>query len=84
MFTISGMTRISKKVMLISENWIFSNTTYNYDDNNQLLNSTTGYNGILSVGARIIGERSAFDVGFLSPSVGGTSAIPYIAYNIKF
>ena len=84
MFTISGMTRISKKVMLISENWIFSSKTVNYDYNGQFLNSTTSYNGILSVGARIIGERSAFDVGFLSPSVGGTSAIPYIAYNIKF
>ena len=84
MFTISGMTRVSKKVMLISENWIFSSKTVNYDSNGQFLNSTTGYNGILSVGARIIGERSAFDVGFLSPSVGGPSAIPYIAYNIKF
>jgi hypothetical protein len=84
MFTISGMTRVSKKILLISENWIFSNTTNNYDANNQLLNSTTAYNGILSVGARIIGERSAFDVGFLSPTFTNLSAIPYIAYNIKF
>jgi hypothetical protein len=84
MFTISGMTRVSKKILLISENWIFSNTTNNYDDNNQLINSTTAYNGVLSVGVRIIGERSAFDIGFLSPSFTGPSAIPYLAYNIKF
>jgi hypothetical protein len=84
MFTISGMTRVSKKVLLISENWIFSNTTNNYDANNQLLNSTTAYNGILSVGVRIIGERSAFDIGFLSPTFTKLSAIPYLAYNIKF
>lgn len=84
MFTLSGMTRISKKTMLITENWIFSNKTVNYDDNGKFLNSSTAYNAILSAGLRYIGERYAFDLGFLSPSVGSPSAIPYIAYNVKF
>jgi hypothetical protein len=84
MFTLSGMTRISKRAMLITENWIFSTNTSNYSNNGQFLNSVTEYNGILSAGVRILGERYAFDVGFLTPSVGGVSAIPYIAYNIKF
>jgi hypothetical protein len=84
MFTLSGMTRISKRAMLITENWIFSTNTSNYSNNWQFLNSVTEYNGILSAGVRILGERYAFDVGFLTPSVGGVSAIPYIAYNIKF
>jgi hypothetical protein len=84
MFTLSGMTRISKRAMLITENWIFSTNTSNYNSNGQFLNSVTEYNGILSAGVRILGERYAFDVGFLTPSVGGVSAIPYIAYNIKF
>jgi len=85
MFTLSGMTRISKKVMLISENWIFSTKTVNYDGaTGQYLNTETQYNGIISVGIRLIGERSAFDIGFLSPSFSGPSAIPYLAYNIKF
>ena len=85
MFTISGMTRISKRAMLISENWIFSTKTVNYDGaTGQYQNSVTQYNGIVSLGVRLLGERSALDVGFLTPSVGGPSAIPYLAYNIKF
>ena len=83
MFTISGMTRISKRAMLITENWIFSYKTVNYDSNGQLINSTAAYTGVLSAGLRILGERSAYDVGLLSSSIGG-GAIPYIAYNIKF
>lgn len=83
MFTVSGMTRISKKAMLITENWIFSIKTVNYGANGQFLNSTTAYTGILSAGLRILGERSAYDVGLLSTSFG-IGAIPYIAYNLKF
>jgi hypothetical protein len=83
MFTVSGMTRVSKRVMLISENWIFSIRTVNYGANGQFLNSTTAYTGILSAGLRILGERSAYDVGLISTSFG-IGAIPYIAYNIKF
>jgi hypothetical protein len=85
LFTFSGMTRISNRIMLITENWFFSTTTVNYDENGQFLNSNTGYKAILSGGARILMERSAFDVGFLTPTFGdGTGAIPYVAYNIKF
>ncbi|MCE4217912.1 hypothetical protein [Aquirufa antheringensis] len=84
MFTLSGMTRVSNKVMLLTENWFFSNKTVNYDANGQFLNETTAYNGILSGGVRILLERSAFDVGFLVPTSIESGAIPYLAYNIKF
>ena len=85
MFTISGMTRISKRVLLISENWLFSTKTVNYDaGTGQYVNTVSEYNGILSAGARIIGRRYAFDVGLLSPTTSEFSAIPYIACNIKF
>jgi len=85
MFTLSGMTRISKRAMLITENWIFSTKTVNYDGaTGQYQNTVNQYNGILSIGLRLLGERSALDAGFLSPSVGGPSAIPYLAYNLKF
>lgn len=85
LFTFSGMTRISNRIMLITENWFFSTTTYNYDQNNVVINSNSEYKAILSGGARILMERSAFDVGFLTPSFGdGIGAIPYVAYNIKF
>jgi hypothetical protein len=85
MFTLSGMTRISNKVMLLTENWFFTTKTVNYDDaTGQFLNSTTAYNGILSGGVRILLERSAFDVGFLVPTSIEGGTIPYLAYNIKF
>ncbi len=85
LFTLSGMTRISNRVMLMTENWFFTAKTVNYDNNGQLLNSNTGYKAILSGGARILMERSAFDIGFLSPTVSDIGGvIPYLAYNIKF
>lgn len=85
MFTISGMTRISKRVLLISENWLFSTKTVNYDGGTgQYVSTVSEYNGILSAGARIIGRRYAFDVGLLSPTASEFSAVPYIACNIKF
>jgi hypothetical protein len=84
MVTLSGMTRISKRMMLISENWFFSANTVNYDDMGQYVNTESNYNGIMSVGARYLGARYAIDFGFLSPSVGDFAAIPYLAYNLKF
>ena len=85
MFTISGMTRISKRVLLMTENWIFSTKTVNYDSGTgQYVNTVSAYNSLLSAGARIVGRRYAFDVGLLSPTSSEFSAIPYIACNIKF
>jgi hypothetical protein len=85
MFTLSGMTRISKRVLLMTENWIFSTSSENFDTiTGQYVNTVSVYNGLLSAGARIIGRRYAFDVGLLSPSSSEFSAIPYIACNIKF
>lgn len=85
MFTISGMTRISNRVLLITENWIFSSKTVNYEPGTGAYISTVSqYNGVFSAGARIIGRKYAFDIGFLSPTTTDFSAIPYLACNIKF
>ncbi len=85
MITLSGMTRISKRMMLLSENWFFATKTVNYDNNTgRYINTVSNYNGILSVGLRYLGTRYAFDAGFLSPTVSDFSAIPYLAYNLKF
>ena len=85
MFTLSGMTRISKRVLLMTENWIFSTSSENFDTiTGQYVNTVSVYNGLLSAGARIVGRRYAFDVGLLSPTSSEFSAIPYIACNIKF
>lgn len=85
MMTLSGMTRISKRMMLMTENWFFSAKTVEYDPMTGLAtNSFYEYNGILSVGARYMGTRYAVDFGFLSPTVSDFAAIPYLAYNLKF
>lgn len=85
MMTLSGMTRISKRMMLMTENWFFSAKTVEYDPMTGLAtNSFYEYNGILSVGTRYMGTRYAVDFGFLSPTVSDFVAIPYLAYNLKF
>lgn len=85
MMTLSGMTRISKRMMLMTENWFFSAKTVEYDPMTGLATkSFYEYNGILSVGARYMGTRYAVDFGFLSPTVSDFAAIPYLAYNLKF
>jgi hypothetical protein len=83
MMTLSGMKRISDRVMLMSENWFFGVSTVNYDDMGQFVGRDSNYNGILSAGIRILGRKTAFDVGFLSPT-GARAFIPYLAYNMRF
>ena len=84
MMTLSGMTRISNRVMLMTENWIFNVTTVNYDDGTQgFVSRVSNYEGIFSAGVRILGRKSAFDAGFLTPT-GAQAAIPYLAYNLRF
>jgi hypothetical protein len=92
MFTFSGMSRISRRCMLVSENWLFAVNEYTYDDqmnSNGIMQANgvkSSYNGVLSGGVRIMLERSSFDFGILSPIGGNASAmgIPYIDYVIKF
>ena len=86
MFTFSGMSRISRRCMLVSENWLFAVNEYTYDSKMQANGVKSNYNGILSGGVRIMLEKSSFDFGILSPMGGSTSpmGIPYIDYVIKF
>ena len=92
MFTFSGMTRISRRCMLVSENWFFAVNEYTYDDQmkaNGIMQANgvkSNYNGVISGGVRIMLEKSSFDFGILSPMGVSTSAmgIPYIDYVIKF
>lgn len=86
MFTFSGMTRISRRCMLVSENWLFSVNQYTYDRQMNANGVTSNYNGMLSGGLRIMLEKSSFDFGILSSIGSSTTAmgIPYIDYVIKF
>jgi hypothetical protein len=79
MFTISGMTRISNRVMLVTENWLFSLQEYDFvNETYQMRNR-----GILTGGLRFMGEKNSFDFGILVPS-GESIGIPYIDYVFKF
>lgn len=79
MFTISGMTRISNRVMLVTENWLFSLREYDFvNETYQMRNR-----GILTAGLRFMGEKNSFDFGILVPS-GESIGIPYIDYVFKF
>jgi len=86
MFTLSGMTRISKRCMLITENWLFSVKEYTYDPVGNTNGTQSKTNGIMSGGVRIMWKKTSLDAGILSPIGGGAPAmgIPYLDYVIKF
>lgn len=70
--TISGMTRISRKTALVTENWLVP------DD---------GYYGIYSYGFRFFGEKIAVDLAFLNNAdiaEGLAIGIPYVDFVVKF
>lgn len=79
MFTISAMTRISNRVMLVTENWLFSLQEYDFQTESYSMKNR----GILTGGFRFMGEKNSFDFGVLVPS-GEAVAIPYIDYVFKF
>lgn len=70
--SVSGMSRVSNRIMLITENWIVS------------ASSQTSI--ISAAGIRFLARKNSFDFGILSPVFAGESflAIPYIDYVIKF
>lgn len=70
--TVSGMTRISRKTALVSENWILP---------------VDGYYGIYSYGIRFFGEKLAVDLGFINNADiarGILIGIPWIDFMVKF
>jgi hypothetical protein len=79
MFTISAMTRISNRVMLVTENWLFSLREYDFQTETYSMRNR----GVLTGGLRFMGEKNSFDFGVLIPA-GEAVAIPYIDYVFKF
>lgn len=74
--TFSGMTRVSKKLSLITENWIIPNRYGNQD-----------YTGLFSYGIRLLGDKTSFDFGFINNKDIASSiviGIPYLDVVIKF
>ena len=70
--TLSGMTRISKRVALVSENWLVP------------FNS---YYGLYSYGIRFFAENMAVDLAFVNNAeIAGTIpiGIPFLTYSLNF
>lgn len=70
--TISGMTRISRRVSLVTENWFFPADVYR---------------GILTYGIRFFGESMSVDLALINNTDIATAfpiGIPYIDFVVKF
>jgi hypothetical protein len=74
--TISGMTRVSKRIGLVSENWILPNA-----------GEDGGYYGIYSYGIRFLGEKISVDLAFLNNKDIASEiiiGIPWLDFVINF
>jgi hypothetical protein len=74
--TISGMTRLSKRVALVSENWIVPGA-----------GSKSSYYGIFSYGVRFLGEKTSIDLAFMNNrdiSKGIFIGIPWLDFVVNF
>jgi len=74
--TVAGMTRLTKGLGLVSENWMIPS----------LINET-GYYGIFSYGLRFIGEKTTIDLAFINnPDIFNAIiiGIPYVDFCVKF
>jgi hypothetical protein len=74
--TISGMTRLSKRVALVSENWIVPAGA-----------SSNSYYGIFSYGIRFLGEKTSIDLAFVNnPDIAKEMSIgiPWLDFVIDF
>lgn len=70
--TLSGMHRVSRKVALVTENWLIP---------------AEGYYGIYSYGVRFFGEKIAVDLAFLNNRDIASVlvlGVPYIDFVVKF
>jgi hypothetical protein len=90
-FTISGMTRVSKKVAFVTENWVIPvtrhNYTYNFANNTEADNTINTNAAYISYGIRFFGEKLSVDFGFInSGDIVKVLAIgiPYVDFVVKF
>jgi hypothetical protein len=76
LITISGMTRVSKRIGLVSENWLLPN-----------LSDNGGYYGVYSYGVRFLGEKISIDLAFINNKDIASEiiiGIPWLDFVINF
>lgn len=91
-FTFSGMTRASKRIALITENWIipFQNKEYFYSYTPTYKSwyiTSYKYDVLFSYGMRFIGNKISVDLGFVNNMDIVKSifiGIPYVDFVVKF
>jgi hypothetical protein len=95
MFTLSGMTRLSNRISLVTENWAFSlhHQVYHYNYNypyNGYYTEYYSYQLAVSLGMRTMWAKNSFDLAVVClPGIGGLANdfgtfLPYIDYVFKF
>jgi hypothetical protein len=79
LFTISGMTRVSRRIALVSENWIAPVSAGEEDG--------TDLYGVYSYGVRFLGEKTSIDLAFINNKDIAKSiviGIPWLDFTINF
>jgi hypothetical protein len=85
--TFSGMIRTSKKLALVSENWLIPSSEETYDSYGNIISTTTTYPAYISYGLRFFGEKLSVDLAFINSgeivnSIG--IGIPFVDFVVKF
>ncbi|MFL5765056.1 MAG: hypothetical protein ACJ77K_14020 [Bacteroidia bacterium] len=82
---LSGQIRVSKKLALVSENWMVS---VKGDPFSRGFRDEYHYETFISYGARILNEKGSFDIGFINtPALWEHEyfvGIPYIGFVVHF
>ncbi len=77
LFSVSGMARVSKRIALVSENWILPMSP---DDDKSIY-------GVFSYGIRFLGEKTSIDLAFINnPDIADwlIIGIPWLDFTINF
>lgn len=76
LITLSGMTRVSKRIGLVSENWLVPE-----------VGEDGGYYGVFSYGIRFLGEKTSIDLAFINnPDIASEIIIgvPWLDFVVNF
>jgi len=86
-FTFSGMTRLSKRISLMTENWL-STITYNeYVPETDSHRTVSDFHILISYGFRFFSDNISFDIAFLNVPTSEElyfPGIPYIDFVFRF
>jgi hypothetical protein len=90
-YTLSGMTRVSRRLALVTENWLvaYRKRMYIYDSTmpQLVMYDQLSHQFIGSYGLRFMGEKMSVDFGFINNEdivKGLVIGVPYVDFVVKF